>query len=139
MHRQVLGSRQVLLVGFVILLAGAALLSSSSGRAARSASCVATGPKYSHAGRSTTKYVVALAGVSCSFAKPWVARFVFKHPVQKTLSTGQVTGGVAGPAGWTCNVYDPQGGTRIPKLAYAGACVPAAPPYTKKFAWQPVL
>lgn len=136
---QASGSRQALLAGLVLLLLGGVLLSSSSsGRAASSASCVATGPNYTHAGRSTTKYAVAAAGVSCSFAKAWVARLVVKHPVRKTLTTGQVTGGVTGPAGWTCNVYDPQGGTAIPKLAYAGACVPSAPPYSKKFAWSPL-
>jgi hypothetical protein len=126
--------RQAFLVGFVVLALGAGLASSSSGRAASSASCVATSLKYTYAGRSTTKYGIAAVGVSCSFAKAWVPRLVPKIPVK---GTGYAVFTIPGPPGWRCNAYDPRGGTAKPKRAYAGACVPSTPT-RKKFAWQPV-
>jgi len=130
-------TRRACLVGLIVLALGAGVASASSGRAAGSAGCVATSLKYTSAGRSTTKYSVAAFGVSCSYAKAWVQRLVPKRPVRKVVA-GQVVGGVTGPAGWTCNAWNPPTGTGVPKHAYAGACAPTTPA-RKKIAWQPML
>ncbi len=132
--------RQVFLVGLVGLAFGAALATPSSGSVAV---CNATfaGPKYKQSGHSTTKYQVAAAGVSCSFAKTWAKRLVGKPTVKGTAS-GQVVGVVPGaPSGWQCNAYDPRGetvGGPIAKRAWAATCAPTTPGERKKFDWHPV-
>jgi hypothetical protein len=104
---------------------------------AGAAGCVLAGPKYTHAGLSTTKYNVAVYGVTCSYAKTWVARLLTKHPVRKVVN-GQVVGSVPGPPGWQCNTWNPSTGRGVPKGAYAGACAPTASGVRKKFAWEPI-
>lgn len=128
-----------LVVAMIAVGFAAVLLFSTAGHAARSAACFATGPKYKYAGGSTTKYDVAAAGVSCSFAKAWVTRLVRQKPVKTTLSTGQAAGALRGPKGWNCYAADPAGRAAIPKVAYAGACAPSSAPYNKKIAWSPIL
>src|SRR5262249_35092792 len=75
--------------------------------------CITNGPKYTRGGRSTTRYSVAVIGVSCSQAKTWVTQMVTKRPTRKVLSTGQVVGAVPNPRGWTCNVFDPVTGLGV--------------------------
>lgn len=127
-------SGKALIVGLIVAGLGTAFASASA--AENTSGCAVTGPKYTASGHSTTKYGVAVFGVSCSFAKAWVARMVVQHPA-KQIVNGQVVGTVRGPKGWKCNSYDPISGTGVTKFAYAGACVPTAPPYRKKFAWNP--
>jgi hypothetical protein len=125
---------KTLVVGLIGACLATAFVSTSA--AENTAGCFVTGPKYTAHGRSTTKYGVAVFGVSCSFAKASVARIVVQHPGKQVVN-GTVVGTVRGPSGWKCTSYDPFSGTGVTKFAYAGNCVPAAPPFRKKIAWNP--
>ena len=84
---------------------------------------------------STTKYGVAIAGVSCAFAKSWVARLVGKHTVIKNNSYGQRVATIpGGPSGFVCNAYDDYA-KALPTRAFSGVCGALGAP--KKFAWNP--
>ena len=77
----------------------------------RTANCVAQGARHVDGKRVTTTYWVDLVGVTCEFAKPWVAKLTHTRPA-KYDAEGKLTGG---PRGWTC-----LSGRGYPALAFKG-------------------
>jgi hypothetical protein len=98
----------------------------------RTANCVAQGARHVDGKRVTTTYWVDLGGVTCAFAKPWVAKLTHTRPA-KYDAEGKLTGG---PRGWTCG-----SGRGYPALAFKGGCC-KGPPECRSgsstyFSWKP--
>jgi len=121
-----------LMLALAITLA-AAPLASGEGAAepgsltATPTSCTATGARVTIGGRTTSTYSVDLsAGVTCAFAKRWVAS-LSPQPVDPT--SGEISGG---PPGWYC-----QRGGRPEKRAEVGSCSRNTDTKSFFFSWQP--
>jgi hypothetical protein len=93
----------------------------------RTAACVAPGARHVDGKRATTTYWVDLfGGVTCDFAKPWVAKLTHARP-RKYEAEGSLAGG---PRGWKC-----YSGRPYPALAYRGGCNTKQD--TVYFSWKP--
>ena len=122
-----------LMLALAITLVAAPLASEEGvaepGPLAAPTSCTATGARVTSGGRTTSTYSIDLsAGVTCAFAKPWVAR-LSPEPVNPT--SGEIS---AGPAGWYC-----QRGGRPEKRAEVGSCSHNTATKSFFFSWQPLF
>jgi len=72
--------------------------------AASSTTCTGlTGAKWkASGGRTGTKYLAGIRGVTCAFVKPWVARLSGLHKANATIA--------GGPPGFTCRAGQRQAG-----------------------------
>jgi len=90
----------------------AALVAAAPAPAALPRACPRiSGPAVQHDGRTVTQYVIgAHGGVTCAFAKTWVAKVLRESTPTSTIARP------TGPAGWNCIANAKQ------HIAFNGAC-----------------
>ena len=117
----------------VVVLALLFAISPAAGApSVRTADCHAQGATPRRRQARHDNVLVDLGGVTCAFAKPWVAKLTHARPA-KYDAEGKLTGG---PRGWTCG-----SGRGYPALAFKGGCC-KGPPECRSgsstyFSWKP--
>jgi hypothetical protein len=102
-----------------LMSTGSAIASRAASSSVSTACTGLAGAKWkASGGRTGTKYVAGVRGVTCAFVKRWVARLSGLHKANATIT--------GGPSGFTCRAAQRQAGEAF----YGFACYRAGKVFT---------